>query len=170
MRTARLPWQLAAGLGLLALQVAVATAYLSRGTWWHYLLHQSVGWGLGLAGAALLAALVPWRRVPVLAALLAGQLWSIAPDVLFRYARMPHDPAMDAFAGHIAIHRAWSPVVAVWLFVSLAAAGWLLATSGRRRVGALVAGLAVAFLGAACLTAEPLPTRLSDVPGVTAPV
>ena len=41
----------AAWAGLAVVQLAIAVAYQSRGTWWHYLLHQMVGWGVGLAVA-----------------------------------------------------------------------------------------------------------------------
>jgi hypothetical protein len=160
-------WALYAGLA--ALQYAVATAYASRGTWWHWLLHQQVGWGLGLAVAALVMARTG-RWVSPLWAALAGQLLSIAPDLAFRYLRMPHDPAMDVFAGHISIHRGVSPVVVTWAFLTLGAAAWLLASVRRRRGAAVLAAGALVLLTAACLTAEPLPERLSDYPSDSAPV
>lgn len=159
----------AAVAGVVAAQVAIAMAYQSRGTWWHYLLHQQVGWGLGLAVAA--AVMVTTRRwVDPLGAALAGQLVSIAPDLAFRYLRMPHDPLMDVFAGHISIHRGVSPVVTTWAFLTLGCAAWLLASVRRDRSAVGVAALAGLLLTVACLTAEPLPQRLADFPADSAPV
>ena len=101
---------LAAWAGLLVLEVGVAVSYLGLGTWWHYLLHQLVGWGVGLSTAALVATVSRWR-VPAVVALVAGQLVSIVPDLQFRYARMPHEPAMDVWLGHISLHTGPSPVL-----------------------------------------------------------
>lgn len=166
MRTAA-RW--AAYAGVVALQVGLAIAYHSRGTWWHYLLHQQVGWGLGLAaGATLMVA--TRRHVSPLWAALAGQLVSIAPDLAFRYLRMPHDPLMDVFAGHISIHRGLSPVVTTWAFLTLGCAAWLLASVRRDRVAVGTAALAALLLTVACLTADPLPERLADFPADSAPV
>ncbi len=53
--TRQLGWA-AALAGVLNLEVAVALTYLALGTWWHYLLHQLVGWGAGLSTAALVGA------------------------------------------------------------------------------------------------------------------
>jgi hypothetical protein len=159
----------AALAGVLALQYGIATAYASRGTWWHWLLHQTVGWGLGLALAAVVMA---WRgtRVHPLGAALAGQALSIAPDLMFRYLRMPHDPLMDVFAGHIAIHRGVSPVVTTWAFFTLGAAAWLLASVRRRRAALGLSAAALVLLTVACVTAQPIPERLADFPSDSAPV
>ena len=61
---------LAAWAGLLVLEVGVAVSYLGLGTWWHYLLHQLVGWGVGLS-TALVATVSHWR-VPAVVALVAA--------------------------------------------------------------------------------------------------
>jgi hypothetical protein len=161
--------QLAALAGIAALQYGIAVAYSSRGTWWHYLLHQTDGWGLGLTAAALLAVALR-RRVPPLPAALAGQLVSIAPDLMFRYLRMPHDPLMDVFAGHIAIHRGVSPVVTTWAFFTLGAAAWLLASVRRRRAALGLSAAALVLLTVACVTAQTIPERLADFPSDSAPV
>jgi hypothetical protein len=161
--------QWAALAGIAALQYGIAVAYASRGTWWHWLLHQTVGWGLGLAVAAVVSVALR-RRVAPLPAALAGQLVSIAPDLMFRYLRMPHDPVMDVFAGHISIHRGVSPVVTTWAFFTLAAAAWLLASVRRPRAAVGLALTAAVLLAVACLTAEPIPTRLADFPVDSAPV
>ncbi len=116
----------AAYAGVLTLQVAVAVAYAGRGTWWHYLLHQLVGWGLGLAGAgALMAVRWGWFAPPVGAAVL-GQLVSIAPDLAFKYLRMPHTRGMDLWVGHISLHRGPSPVL-----VALGSSCWAAARGSR---------------------------------------
>lgn len=159
----------AAYAGVAALEYGVAVAYQSRGTWWHWLLHQQVGWGLGLAVAAVV--MVTTRRwVNPLWAALAGQLVSIAPDLAFRYLRMPHDPLMDVFAGHISIHRGPSPVVTTWAVLTLGCAAWLLASVRRDRSAVGLAGLAALVLTAACVVADPLPERLADYPSDSAPV
>jgi hypothetical protein len=161
--------RLAAVAGIVALQYGIATAYASRGTWWHYLLHQQVGWGLGLAlGATVMVTTRRW--VNPLGAALAGQLLSIAPDLAFRYLRMPHDPLMDVFAGHISIHRGFSPVLVTWAFLTLGSAAWLLASVRRDRSAVGIAALAVLLLTVACLTADPMPERLADFPADSAPV
>lgn len=166
MRTAA-RW--AAYAGVAALQYGVAVAYESRGTWWHWLLHQQVGWGLGLAVAAVV--MVATRRyVSPLWAALAGQAVSIAPDLAFRYLRMPHDPLMDVFAGHISIHRGPSPVATTWVVLTLGAAAWLLASVRRDRFAVGLAALAGLVLTAACVTATALPERLADYPSDSAPV
>ena len=159
----------AALAGVVALQYGIAVAYASRGTWWHWLLHQTVGWGLGLALAAVVVA---WRgtRVHPLPAALAGQALSIAPDLMFRYLRMPHEPFMDVFAGHISIHRGVSPVVTTWAFLTLGAAAWLLASVRRRRAALGLSAAALVLLAVACATAEPIPERLADFPSDSAPV
>ncbi|CAA9338355.1 MAG: hypothetical protein AVDCRST_MAG16-1690 [uncultured Frankineae bacterium] len=161
---------LAAALaGVLSLEVAVALAYLALGTWWHYLLHQLVGWGAGLSTAALVGAVTRWR-LPAVPALLAGQLVSIVPDLQFRYARMPHEPSMDVYLGHISLHTAPSPVLVALAALLLGGWGYLAVCARRPRPGA---GLAVAGLVAvagACLLARPLPTTLADHPLDTARV
>ncbi len=101
----------AAYAGVLTLEIAVAVAYAGRGTWWHYLLHQFVGWGLGLAVAGVLMALRRSSFVPPVGAAVTGQVVSIVPDLAFTYLRMPHTPVMDVWVGHISIHRGPSPVL-----------------------------------------------------------
>ena len=155
--------------GVAALEYGIAVAYASRGTWWHWLLHQTVGWGLGLALAATVMAWRGTRWHPLWAAL-AGQALSIAPDLAFRYLRMPHDPVMDVFAGHISIHRGVSPVVTTWAFFTLGATAWLLASVRRRRAALALSAAAAVLLTVACVTAGPLPERLSDFPVDSAPV
>jgi len=155
---------LAAYAGLAALQAGIAVAYLGRGTWWHYLLHQLVGWGLGLAVAGAAMALHRGAFVPPVAGALAGQLVSIVPDLMFRYLRMPHTPAMDVWVGHISIHRGPSPVLVALGVLLLGSWSWLAAAYGRRRAALGLAAAAAMLLTAACLVAEPLPTMLSDYP------
>ena len=155
-------------LGVLALEGAIAVAYQSRGTWWHFLLHQYVGWGLGLAVGAVLV-VVTGRRVPALAALLVGQLVSIVPDLMFKYARMPHEASMDVWVGHISIHRGPSPLLVATAVLLLGGLAWWLATV-RPRAAVAAALLGPVLLTGACLLAKPIPTRLSDFPVDTATV
>ena len=163
----RLVAQLAAWSGLLVLQGAVAAAYLGLGTWWHWLLHQLVGWGVGLAFAALVASFTRYR-IPAVAALLGGQLLSIVPDLQFRYARMPHEPSMDLWLGHISIHTGPSPTLVALGALLLAGWGWMAAVCSRRRTAAALAGSAIALVLVACLLAEPIPSTLEEFP--TGPV
>ncbi|MEO6204728.1 MAG: hypothetical protein ABIO67_05005 [Mycobacteriales bacterium] len=150
----------ALGLGVLALELTVAYAYQVRGTWWHFLLHQYIGWGLGLAAGALIM-VATRRRVPVIAALLLGQLVSIVPDLMFRFMRMPHTAWMDLWVGHISIHRGPSPLLVATAVLLLGGLAWLL-TSVRPAYAVVVALLGPILLTGACLAAKPLPTRLSD--------
>ena len=153
---------LAAAAGLAVAQVAVASAYLGRGTWWHYLLHQMVGWGLGLAVAAAVGLARPGRLVPPLPAAVVGQLVSIVPDLMFKYMRMPHTPAMDWWVGHISIHRGPSPVLVALAVLLLGSTAWQAAALGRRRPAAVLAVAGPVLLTVACLVASPLPHRLSE--------
>jgi hypothetical protein len=160
---------LAAWAGLVALEVVVARAYVGFGTWWHWLLHQQVGWGVGLATAALVAAVSRWR-VPAVVALLGGQVASIVPDLQFRFARMPHEPSMDLWLGHISLHTGPSPVLVA--LGSLLLGGWahIAATVGRRRLSVPLALGALVLVVVACVLARPLPERLADYPADSAPV
>lgn len=148
--------------GLAVLETAVAVAYAGRGTWWHYLLHQLVGWGVGLAVAGLLMALRRGLFIPPLLAALAGQLVSITPDLMFRYLRMPHTRAMDLWLGHISLHRGLSPVLVALGVLLLGGWSWLAAAQERRRPALALAVAAVVLLATACLLAVPLPDRLGD--------
>ena len=156
-------------VGLVALEVVVARAYTGFGTWWHWLLHQQVGWGVGLATAALVAVVSRWR-VPAVVALLGGQVASIVPDLLFRFARMPHEPSMDLWLGHIAVHTGPSPVLVALGVLLLGGWAHVAATLGRRRLAAPLAVGAVALLVVACALARPLPATLADHPADSAPV
>jgi len=153
----------AALVGLLAAEIAVAVAYLGFGTWWHWLLHQYVGWGVGLSTAALVGAFTRYR-IPVTVALLAGQVLSIVPDLQFRYARMPHEPSMDLWLGHISIHTGPSPVLVALGALLLGGWAWIATAYGRRgpAVGLAVGGLVLVTI--ACLLARDVPTRLQDYP------
>ena len=159
----------AAWIGLGVLEVVVARAYVGFGTWWHWLLHTQIGWGVGLATAALVATVSRWR-VPAVAALLAGQLVSIVPDLQFRFARMPHEPSMDVWLGHIAIHTGPSPVLVA--LGSLLLGGWahLSVTLERRRLAVPLALAALVLVVVACVLARPLPSTLADFPAEAAPV
>ncbi len=152
----------AAWAGLAALQYGIAVAYHDRGTWWHYLLHQMIGWGLGLAAGGAWMALRRGSFVPPVAAAVAGQLVSIVPDLMFKYLRMPHTPAMDLWVGHISIHRGPSPVLVALGVALLGGAGWLGAAYGRPRASLALAAASAVLLTVACLLAEPVPTRLAD--------
>ena len=159
----------AAWIGLVALEVVVARAYLGFGTWWHWLLHQQVGWGVGLATAALVATVSRWR-VPAVVALVAGQVVSIVPDLQFRFGRMPHEPSMDVWLGHIAIHTGPSPVLVA--LGALLLGGWahIAVTVGRRRLAVPLALAGLLLVVVACAVARPLPTTLADYPADAAPV
>jgi hypothetical protein len=160
---------LAALAGIVSLEVLVALAYLGHGTWWHYLLHQLVGWGVGLATAALVATVSRWR-LPAVPALLAGQLVSIVPDLQFRYARMPHEPSMDVWLGHISLHTGPSPVLLALTALLLGGWGYVAVCASRRRLGAGLAAAGLVAVAVACLVARPLPTTLADHPLDTARV
>ena len=155
--------QLAALAGVVALEVAVALAYLGLGTWWHYLLHQLVGWGVGLSTAALVATVSRWRP-PALPALLLGQLLSIVPDLQFRYARMPHEPSMDLWLGHISVHTGPSPVLVALGALLLGGWGYVAVCLRRRRLGPALALAGIVLVAVACLLARPLPATLADYP------
>jgi hypothetical protein len=159
----------AAWAGLTVLQAGIAVAYYDRGTWWHWLLHQLVGWGLGLGAAALVAA-VTRRRVPAVAALLVGQLLSIVPDLQFRYARMPHEPSMDLWLGHISLHTGPSPVLVSLGALLLGGWGWIAGAYDRRAAAAALGTGALLLVAVACLQAGPVPDRLADYPTDTAPL
>ena len=154
---------------MVALEVAVALAYLGLGTWWHYLLHQLVGWGVGLSTAALVATVSRWRP-PALPALLLGQLLSIVPDLQFRYARMPHEPSMDLWLGHISVHTGPSPVLVALGALLLGGWGYVAVCLARRRLGAVLALAGIVLVAVACLLARPLPPTLADYPADTARV
>ena len=154
---------LAAFAGVAAAQVALAIAYQNRGTWWHYLLHQLIGWGVGLSVAA---GLMVWRRglvVPPVLAAVAGQLVSIGPDLMFRFLRMPHEPSMDLYLGHISIHRGPSPVLVALAVFLLGGWAWIAAAARRPRLALGTALVAITLLTGACLAAAPIPTQLSDM-------
>ena len=154
--------------GLAALEGLVAYAYYDRGTWWHWMLHQYVGWGLGLAVGGLIGALTK-RPVPAVAAMVAGQLVSIFPDLMFRFMRMPHESWMDWWVGHISMHTGPSPLLVATGVLLLGGWGWLLAP-GRHRTAVVVCLAGPVLLLTACLLARPIPTSLSDYPAHSAPV
>jgi hypothetical protein len=158
---------LAAWAGVLSVQGLLAYVYLDYGTWWHYLLHQQVGWGVGLGTAALVGALTRYR-VPALPALLVGQLASIVPDLQFRLQRMPHTASMDVWLGHISIHTGPSPVLVALAAVLLGGCGWTAVSYDRRRAGAALGGAALVLVAVACLVARDLPATLAEVPLDTA--
>jgi hypothetical protein len=164
----RLP-VLAAFSGVLALEAGAAIAFLNLGTWWHWLLHQLIGWGVGLATAALIGAFTRYR-IAAVPALLGGQLLSIVPDLQFRYARMPHEPSMDLWLGHISIHTGPSPVLVALGAVLLGGWAWIASSYRRRGLAAGLGGAALVLVAVACVTARPVPTQLSDYPLDTAPL
>lgn len=155
------PARIAAYAGVAVGEYGVAVAYLSRGTWWHYLLHQLVGWGLGLAVGSLVRRR---RRFSVVAAAVVGQLVSVAPDLMFRYLRMPHEASMDLWVGHISIHRGPSPVLVALAVFLLGGWAWVAAAYGRYRVSSALALTGPVVLTVACLVALPIPARLQDFP------
>ena len=160
---------LAAWAGLAALQYGLVMAYLGLGTWWHWLLHQLVGWGLGLATAALVAATTR-HRVPALPALLIGQLLSVVPDLQFRLARMPHEPSMDLWLGHISIHTGPSPVLVALAALLVGGWAWVAGAYDRRAVAGALGGAALVLVAGACLLARPVPSTLADYPLETPPL
>ncbi|MCW2616803.1 MAG: hypothetical protein JWN08_3797 [Frankiales bacterium] len=153
----------AALAGLVAAEVGIAIVYLGYGTWWHWLLHQYVGWGVGLSTAALVGSLTRYR-VPAAVALVAGQLLSIVPDLQFRYARMPHEPSMDLWLGHISIHTGPSPVLVALGALLLGGWAYVAGTYGRRGPAVALAGGGLVLVTVACLVARDVPTRLQDYP------
>lgn len=158
------PWT-----GLLSLELVVAlTTYRGYGTWWHYLVHQMIGWGVGLSTAALVAALTRYRVRAVLA-LVGGQLLSIVPDLLFRFGRTPHENSMDLWLGHISIHTGPPVLVALG---SLLLGGWVYVgvTGDRPRVGGALAAGGSSSSCSPALVARDVPTSLSDYPLDTARV
>jgi hypothetical protein len=160
---------LAAWAGLTVLQLGVATAYVSLGTWWHWLLHQLVGWGVGLGAAALVTA-ATGRSVPAVVALLVGQLLSIVPDLQFRYARMPHEPSMDLWLGHISLHTGPSPVLVALGALLLGGWGWIAGAYDRRLPAAALGAGALVLVTVACLLSRPVPAQLVDYPTDTEPL
>ena len=160
---------LAAWTGLAALQYGLVMAYLGLGTWWHWLLHQLIGWGLGLATAALVAATTRYR-VPALPALLVGQLLSVVPDLQFRLARMPHEPSMDLWLGHISIHTGPSPVLVALAALLVGGWAWVAGAYDRRAVAGALGAAALVLVTGACLLARPVPSTLADYPADTPPL
>lgn len=148
--------------GALALQYGIAVAYQGRGTWWHYLLHQLVGWGLGLAVAGAAMALRRGLFLAPVGAAVVGQVVSIVPDLMFRYLRMPHERWMDLWVGHISLHRGPSPVLVALAVFLLGGWSWLAAAYGRERAALTLTVGAWLVLSVACVLAGPLPTRLAD--------
>lgn len=159
----------AAWAGVLAAQYVVAMSYLSLGTWWHWLLHQLIGWGAGLATAAVVTAATRYR-IPAIVALLGGQLVSIVPDLQFRFARMPHDVSMDLWLGHISIHTGPSPIVVALAPLLLGGWSWIATAYDRRALGAGLGTAALVLVAVACLVARPLPETLADYPTDTPPL
>ena len=158
---------LSAWAGLIAAQGLTARTYVDFGTWWHWLLHVQVGWGMGLATGALVGALTRYR-VPALAALLVGQLMSIVPDLQFRFLRMPHEASMDVYLGHISIHTGPAPVLVGLSSLLLGGWAWTATAYGRRRLGGGLAVGGLVLVLVACLLAAQVPTRLADYPLDTA--
>ena len=154
---------LAAWAGLLAIELVVALTYRAYGTWWHWLLHQLTGWGVGLAVAALIA-VAARRHVPVVLALALGQLVSIVPDLMFRFLRMPHVASMDLWLGHISIHTGPSPVLVSLGALLVGGTAYSVGAYGRRRASAALAVGALLLVTVACLLARGAPSRLSDYP------
>ena len=153
----------AAWAGLASVELVLARSYLAYGTWWHYLLHQYVGWGAGLAVAALVAVHTR-HRIPVVAALVGGQLLSIVPDLMFRFARMPHMPSMDLWLGHISIHTGPSPLLVTTGALLLGGASWFAAQRPGRAVATALAAATGALVLVACLLADPVPSTLAQFP------
>jgi hypothetical protein len=108
--------------------------------------------------------------VPAVVALLVGQLLSIVPDLQFRYARMPHEPSMDLWLGHISLHTGPSPVLVSLGALLLGGWGWIAAAYDRRAAAAALGAGALVLVTVACLQARPIPDRLADYPTDTAPL
>ena len=154
---------LAAWAGLLSVELVVALTYRAYGTWWHWLLHHLIGWGVGLAIAALFA-VATRRHVPVVLALVVGQFASIVPDLMFRFLRMPHEASMDLWLGHISIHTGPSPVLVALGALLIGGTAYSSSAYGRRRTSVALAVGALLLVTVACLLARDTPTRLSDYP------
>ena len=153
----------AAWAGLLSLELLLARTYHDFGTWWHYLLHQMVGWAAGLAVAAAVAATTRYR-IPVVAALVTGQLVSIVPDLQFRFQRMPHMRSMDLWLGHISIHTGPSPTLVALGALLLGGWAWIAAAYLHRRTAVALAGSSLALVAVACLLADAIPSTLAQFP------
>jgi hypothetical protein len=160
---------LAAWAGLIAIQVSVAIPYANLGSWWHWLLHQLIGWGVGLGTAALIGATTRYR-IWAVPALLTGQLLSIVPDLQFRYARMPHEPSMDLWLGHISIHTGPSPVLVALGALLLGGWAWIAMAYGRNAPAIGLGVAALALVAVACVVARPVPDRLAEFPVDTPPL
>lgn len=157
-------------LGVLAVEGLIGRTYYERGTWWHFLLHQDIGWGLGLSAAAMAGALLT-RSVPPLPSMLVGQLVSIVPDLMFRFLRMPHTASMDWWVGHISIHRGPSPLIVATAVLVLGGWSWFLALGQKPRRAIVVALIGPWLILVSCLVATPVPTTLSGyaADGATSP-
>lgn len=153
-------WALALLL-VLALELLLWRGYASFRTTWHFLLHTGLGVGAGLSAAALLSAA---RRRPTrgLAWGLGGQLLSVAPDVMFRMLRMPHERWMDVFIAHITIHTSPLPLLATTSAGVLGTWAWFAAASARPRTATGLAGAALLLLGVVLTLHTPVPTTLAD--------
>lgn len=143
--------------GWLVLEALLAQQYQVRHTDWHFVLHTTLGLGLGLVIAAVLRSRHPLRWA------FAGDLVSVLPDLLFQLGQLPHRRWMDVFALHITIHLVPQPLLVSLAVFLLASTGWWLTVRGERPRGAqALAGLAVVLLGVALALHHPLPTRLID--------
>ena len=141
-------------------EAVVVWSYLVRGVTWHLLLHTPLGVGLGLAAGAATGALrrrptSPWRWG------LAGQLVSVAPDLLFVLARIPHLMWMDVFVGHVTVHLVDAPLLVSGAVLVAGAGAWLLADAGARLRGGLAAALTALVLLVPLLAAPPVPDTLA---------
>ncbi len=86
---------------------------------------------------------------------------------MFRFGRMPHEPSMDLWLGHISIHTGPSPVLVA--LASLLLGGWAYVgvAGDRRRVGGALAAGGLVLVAVACLLARDVPTALSEYPADT---
>lgn len=166
-----------ARLALIAIEVVLIRQYVVRGTAWHGLVHSFLGLGAGLAVAALVSA-GTGRPTRGLGWAAAGQLVSVTPDLLYSLGDVPHRSWMDLFAGHLAVHTAWAPLLLTFgFFLAAGWAWWLASGAGFVRTGAVLALGAAAVVVVALVRADPVPSRLvdfrtagGDPPTVAAPV
>ena len=137
--------------------------YQIHGTSWHFLVHSMIGVGLGLSAATFWTAHKRQAANPWVWGLV-GQLVSMLPDFMFIILRMPHDPWMDVFVGHISIHTSPAPLIVSLVVFSLGIWSWYCGSVLKRyRLSLTLAGAAIILLLLALSLHRALPSSLHDL-------
>ena len=137
--------------------------YQIHGTSWHFLVHSMIGVGLGLSAAAFWSARRHEAANPWIWGIV-GQLISVLPDFIFIILRMPHDPWMDVFVGHISIHTSPAPLIVSLILFSLGIWSWYCGSVLKQYTLSLrLAGVTFVVLLLALAFHRALPNTLHDL-------